>query len=490
MTDSTWSDEPEPIGLASMPGAFPTGSLPPAFRRMVRAVAGNKQVPEELPAMLGLSAAGILAGPRVAISRGHGWVEPLTLYTVTAMESGTGKSPAEKDVTRPLRKIHKRIRAEYTEVLNSKLDQLEAERSRLALAAKKEERDLEKRIEELKEEPEPRVLFGSDTTVEALASLMATNGGAGGIMDGEGEFFGILSGRYSGQVPNLGLALKAYDGDYYEVGRIGRQQRDMDRAILGLGLAVQPAVLMDAAKSKAMRERGLLARFLIAVPPNILGTRAPEGEPYDHEAMQLWEAALEHIAALPLVDPESDELPMLALSEQARKLHVEFKTWMEPRLHPDDGELGDLPGWASKHNGRVLRIAGLLHLLSGRGLADEVDERPMRSAIAIARWAIPHAVTAFGWDGVPGEANEAQCQALLTAIRRRGLTDWSSLREFHRAVKNQAWVKQGGAAAVLKTLEELVELRWLSVATRQDRSGREMVMYRAHPSLEDPDGDR
>jgi hypothetical protein len=85
VSDESWDAEPEPIGLSGQPGAFPTGSLPPAFRRMVRAVAGNKQVPEELPAMLGLSAAAILAGPRVAISRGHGWVEPLTLYTVTAI---------------------------------------------------------------------------------------------------------------------------------------------------------------------------------------------------------------------------------------------------------------------------------------------------------------------------------------------------------------------------------------------------------------------
>lgn len=482
MTDENWED-PEPIGVTEAPSAFPTNSLPPAFRRMVQAVASNKQVPEDLPAMLGLSAASILAAPRVAISRGHGWIEPLAVYTVTAMESGTGKSPAEKDVTRPLRKIHKRVQAAWNEALDDKLFDLENERSKLALSAKKEDRDLEKRIEELKAEPAPRVLFGSDTTVEALASMMALNGGAGGIMDGEGEFFGILSGRYSNQVPNLGLALKAYDGDFYEVGRVGRQQRDMDRAVLSLGLAVQPAVLLDAAKSRSMRERGLLARFLIAVPENILGSRQPEGAPYDAEAMALWEAALEHIAAIPVADPTADEFPMLSLSPQARKLHIEFVAWMEPRLHPDDGELGDLPGWASKHNGRVLRIAGLLHLLSGKGLADEVGEKPMRAAIDWARWAIPHAVTAFGWDGPPGEASTADCRAILAAIRRKNMCDWVKLRDFHRAVKNQAWVKQGGATAVLQAVEQLVEMRWLQTSARLDGSGRESVFYMPHPSL-------
>lgn len=487
--DEAWGD-PTPLGVSDEPGAFPTECLPPAFRGMVRAVSGNKQVPEELPALMGLSAIGILAQSRIAISRGHGWVEPLNTYTVTAMPSGSGKTPAEKDVTRPLRKIHKRVRAEYAEVLTSKLDELETERARLALKAKDAEKEIDRKIEELKEEPQPRVLFGSDTTVEALASLMAVNGGHAGIMDGEGEFFGILSGRYSGQVPNLGLALKAYDGDYYEVGRIGRHQRDMERAVLSLGLAVQPAVLMEAAKSKAMRERGLLARFLIAVPPSMLGTRAPEGSPYDHEAMALWEAALEHIAAIPVADPECEDFPVLSLSPQARKLHVEFKAWLEPRLHPDDGELGDLPGWASKHNGRVLRLAGQLHLVSGLGLETEVGEQAMRSAIKIGRWAIPHAVTAFGWDAAPGEVSEGNCRAVIEAIRRRGITDWHTQREYHRAVKNQAWVKQGGAVAVLKVLEELVESRWLMTATKKDGTGKEVVMFRPHPSLEDQEAGR
>ncbi len=491
MSDNLEWEDPAPLGMTDEPGAFPTDCLPPAFRGMVRAVAGNKQVPEELPAMMGLSAIGTLAQCRVAISRGHGWVEPLNTYTVTAMPSGSGKTPAEKDVTRPLRKIHKRVRSEYNDVLTGKLDELEVERSRLALKNSKDaEKEIDRQIDELKEQPEPRVLFGSDTTVEALASLMAVNGGHAGIMDGEGEFFGILSGRYSGQIPNLGLALKAYDGDYYEVGRIGRKQRDMERAVLSLGLAVQPAVLMDAAKSVAMRERGLLARFLIAVPPSLLGTRAPEGTPYDHEAMALWEAALEHIAAMPIPDPEGEDFPTLRLSELARKLHVEFKAWLEPRLHPDDGELGDLPGWASKHNGRVLRIAGMLHLVSGLGLEDEVSEQAMRSAIRIGRWAIPHAVAAFGWDAAPGEVSEGNCRAVIAAIRRRNITGWHTQREYHRAVKNQAWVKQGGAVAVLKVLEALVESRWLMTATKTDGTGKDVVMYRPHPSLEDPDGDR
>jgi hypothetical protein len=107
----------------------------------------------------------------------------------------------------------------------------------------------------------------------------------------------------------------------------------------------------------------------------------------------------------------------------------------------------------------------------------------MRSAIDIARWAIPHAVTAFGWDGVPGEANEVECKAVLAAIGRKGISDWVKLRDLHRAVKNQAWVKQGGAVAVLKAVEQLVEMRWLMAATRPDGSGRDSTFYRPHPSL-------
>jgi hypothetical protein len=483
-TSSRWT-QPEPIPDATEPGAFPTAALPPPFRDMVRSVAANKQVPEDLPAMLGLAAISILAGPRVAISRGHGWVEPLTLYTVTAMESGTGKSPAEKDVTRPLRKIQKRIREEWQQVIDLEIDQLDVERARLALSAKDKaaERELERKIEDAKARPAPRILFGSDTTVEALAAGMSLNGDHGGIMDGEGEFFGILSGRYTGQIPNLGLALKAYDGDYYEVGRVMRQQRDMDRAILGLGLAVQPAVLSEAAKSKAMRERGLLARFIFSVPANILGTRAAEGAPYDAEAMERWAAALEHIAAIPLPLPDAEDFPALRLGSSARKLHIDFKSWMEPRLHPDDGELGDLPGWASKHIGRTLRVAGLLHLVAGYDITEDVSERAMESAIDIARWAIPHATTVFGWELAPTEAGDGQCQAILKAIRRKNMAGWATSREYHRGVKNQTWVKEGGILAVVKVLERLVEAGWLATDQRKDGAGRMTTMYRPHPSV-------
>lgn len=488
--------EPEQLGAditTQPPGPFPTDVTPPALRNMIRAVASNKQVPETLPALLGLAAAGILAGPRVAISRGHGWAEPLTIYAAVAMESGTGKSPAEADVTKPLRHIQRLIRANHEDAVTEAVRNLnEAMAAQISAKdtggpderrqAEKTIRSLKAQIEEAQAEVPPRILIGSDTTIEALGNIMAANGDHGGIMDGEGEFFAILSGRYTGQIPNLGLTLKAYDSAYYEVGRVGRSQRDMVRAVLGLGLAVQPIVLDDAAKSRAMRERGLLARFLFGVPPNLLGTRAPEGAPYDRAAMNHWAAVLEKIANIPIPLPDDDEFPALQLTRDAREMHIHYKAGLEPKLHPDDGELGDLPGWASKHIGRALRIAGLLHLLDGRGVEEPVDDEMMCSAIEIAQWAIPHAITVFGWDGpVFDEAEDSQCQDVLDWVRRRKPKEITT-RVVCRGLR-RAWVKNGGAAAVLSVLTRLVEMRWLAVDMRTDGAGRETVVYLPHPKL-------
>src|SRR5439155_8301203 len=204
-----------------------------------------------------------LAAPHFQVQRGGGWSEPLNLYAGVIMESGTGKTPAERDVMRPIWKIEKLIRAAYTKMLDGRIDELDINRPstiasdpKIRVKAKQIE-DKIKELEDAKRRP-PDLVTGSDITIETLSSQMSGHDANAAIIDSEGEFFGILSGRYSGGKPNLGVTLKAYDGDRYRVRRIGREQDDIERATLTLGVCVQPIVLQDAVKSPAMVERGLL----------------------------------------------------------------------------------------------------------------------------------------------------------------------------------------------------------------------------------------
>ncbi len=481
-----WDDDPSvppdplPLEIAAIerPEPFPTQVLPPVFANMVRAVAANKQVPEDLPALFGMCCIGALAGPRIAVSRGHGWTEPLNLYGAVVMESGTGKTPAAKDVIRPLRRIQKRMRSDHVDAVDVRIDELVAKRGETKDPARANAlEDAIKELEASKGRP-PRIMFGSDTTTESLSDLMSRNNGHGSILDPEGEFFGILSGRYTKQIPNLGLALKAYDGDYYEVGRIGRSQDDIERAILSLGFGVQETVIEAAAKDRAMVERGLLARFLFALPPSMLGTRDPEGAPYDHDAMATWADALERIYEIETPDPDEDDFPALRLERAAWKRHVEYCQWIEARLHPDTGDLGTLTGWASKHKGRALRIAGLLHLVHGYAPDLPVSERAMNAAISVCRWAIGHAIAVFGMSGSAAASDDSQCVDVLNWIRRTQPARFTG-RDAVRGVRRN-WVT---GASMAQALDRLAALGQILVKHERDRANRPVLMFVPHPSL-------
>jgi hypothetical protein len=484
---SGWDDDPNgppppPIPLdldsASKPGPFPTSALPPVFRTMVRAVAANKQVPEEVPAFFGFGAVATLTGPRIAVTRGNGWTEPTNGYLLVIQDSGTGKTPAASDVIKPLRTVQKRMKADHVERINLKLDELDTQRGAI-LRNDTAGKRLEAEIEETKallRQP-PRIVVGSDSTPEALAEFMSRNNGHASILDAEGDFFQVLAGRYNKQT-NIGLVLKGYDGDPYEVSRIARAQDDIERAILTLTLGVQPHVVEEAVKNRAMVDRGFLARFMAAWPPSLLGLREPDGEPYDFEALQAWAAALMRIYELPVIDQHSDDIPVLRLSAPARKRHVDYCQWIERRLHPDDGDLGVLPGWASKHKGRALRVAAWLHLVHGFGMDDLITEKAMASAIEICQWAVPHALAMFGAALTVEADDDSRCREVIEWIRRARPTVFTP-REARRGVRKN-WVDRETMAAVL---DRLASLGHVSPRELKDRSGRRCQVFVPHPAL-------
>jgi replicative DNA helicase len=491
-----WPD-PEPLGQVGVgkPDLFPTDVVPAVFGDMITAVAGNKQVPVDLPALMGLAAAAALAAPRLAIECEPGWTEPLNIYAACALEPGSLKSPATTDVTEEIRRLQKVLRANHADqVENERRDLnrvLASARERKAAAKTDEDkaglaaliRETEDKIKALDETVTPRILMPADTTVENLTKSMSTNGEHGAILDSEGTFFTILLGRYTGGVPNLDSVLKAYDGDYIEVGRINRQQRDMTRAVLTLGLAVQPMILEDAGKSRAVVEQGLLGRFLLAIPESLIGYRKPRGTPYDPQALAAWAACLRRIGSIDVADPETPrrDFPRLFLTDAARDVFFEYKQRLEVALRPD-GELGDLRGWGAKHAGRTLRIAGLLHLIAGEPADVPVGLDTMRSAIQVAEWAVPHAVVVFGMEDESPRAEDEQAVALLHWIQEKR-PEVLSLNEINRKCR-QAWVKKGKKAAIVPVVDRLLETGWLRERATQDKAGRPAVVYDRHPRLE------
>lgn len=408
---------------------FPTDALPPPMRDYAHDLAVRKQVPVDLPALTMLGILGSIAGPRITVRRDLDWRQPTNLYTLCALPSGAGKSPAVDELRRGLWKAQKTLAETHERGIAAKIveltrcvEQMRTKANDISTAL--DERDLlrtqakalEREAEELASEPPPtpELVFDGDTTPEALASSMALNSGAAAVIDDEGTFLRNLGGQYSGgKTGNLGLVLVGYDCRYYRPRRVTRIADPIERAALSLVISPQPGIVADMMRNQMMEETGVVNRFLVCIPGELTGYRTERPSTYfrdipverpDREGRDWWAGVLNSLAQYEIIggtDPE--DAATIDLARGAWKLHREYEQTIEVRLRPE-GDLYRVSAWATKHTARVLRMAALLHLACGGTTDDELAEATMEDAITIGEWSVEHFQAAGSVVGLTTEA--------------------------------------------------------------------------------------
>ena len=112
---------------------------------------------------------------------------------------------------------------------------------------------------------------------EKMAQLLVRAGRAARRHIRRGRPAGVsLAGRYStSKEPDAEVWLAAHNGLHGEirVDRIGRPPDRVKNPALTVCLAIQPVVLRRLYRILQLRDRGLLGRFLYAMPPNNVGYR-------------------------------------------------------------------------------------------------------------------------------------------------------------------------------------------------------------------------
>ena len=157
----------------------------------------------------------------------------------------------------------------------------------------------------------------------------------------------------------MDLWLKGHSGDMIRIDRKGRPPEYIPRPALTLGLMIQPEVLKSIAEHKVFRGRGLIARFLYALPESRVGHRQIAPDPLPETVRAAYDTHIEALAtgmAEWLSDPA-----VLVLTPEAHDAAQVIETEIEPALR-DDGQLANLKDWGSKFVGAVARIAGIIHL--------------------------------------------------------------------------------------------------------------------------------
>ncbi len=446
-------DDPDPV-------PFPADVLPPWLRGWAEAVAEALQVPVDFPAMLGLALVAGAAGGCLRVQVLETWAEPLNLYVVIVGPPSAKKSPTFSYAMQPLIARENQVQEMRAPAIREATVDKRLKLARLAKAEKdaakagnpEEAAQLDARVLDLQREADAVVvparprLYESNVTPEALISALFAQDGRLVAMSAEGgDFLEVAAGlRYGDSGPNLEALLKAWCGDLIRVARKNRPEEDIPHPALTIAIAVQPSVIRKLASQDGVRERGLPARFLYAIPNVNQGNRKPLGQRvaldeatqrrYVGRMLGVWER----------FGPGSKREPgRLTLSPGAFGVLCEFDAAHERRLHPLTGDLAWVDDCAGKLTGTVARLAGVLHVADsapGQDLIDTViPAATVERAVRLADpYLIGHATIAFGEMG----ASPARDLALriVRHVERTGET-MVSRADLYRATRRRGGVK-------------------------------------------------
>lgn len=416
---------------------FPTEALPAPIRAMVDEVAAAYQVPGDLAAFMALAVLSTCAARRVTVEVWPGWREPVNLYLVVVLQPAERKTAIVRELTAPLEAYERNQIARMRDTIaqaKAERDLLEAGYKAAIVSAARTTGDEQRAAEgdaralavELANHEVPATprLLVDDATPEKLVSMMAEQGGRIALLSAEGGLFEMMGGRYSksGQL-NLDVYLKSHAGDSIRIDRRSREPEYIAAPALTLGLAVQPIVLDGLLDNPAFRGRGVVARFLYALPNPMVGRRKPRTGEVPARIVANYADVVGNLLKLePARADDGAPMPhVLKMSAQAAKALEEFAKQLEPRLI-EFGDLGHLADWGGKLSGAVARIAALLHLAihhkDRKPWETPVSDETVSDAAAIAEYMIAHAKAVYGRMGA--DPDIAGAERVLRWLNERG----------------------------------------------------------------------
>jgi hypothetical protein len=150
------------------PAPFPIEVFPPPFERLIETYARAQQVERELIALMMTGVISGAIGNTITVSVKNGWENPLFMWIMYVAEAGSGKSPAQSAVLKPV----KRLQARATDRYNVELKEYYEVQGK----AKKDESIV------IPDQPRAVQRLVSDITIESLADCFE-NDGRGAIYD-------------------------------------------------------------------------------------------------------------------------------------------------------------------------------------------------------------------------------------------------------------------------------------------------------------------
>ena len=474
-------EKPIPFDDFDLP-LFPVAALPPWHRRFVEAEAIATQTPEDLSAMMTLTACAAALSRKVVVRAWDGWEEPVNIYSVVSYQSGGRKSTVVRRAAQPLADAEEALqermadavsRAAQTRKIREKsLADLESraakasgqERNKLCLEAEQLARELD--AEKVLVSP---TLLVDDITPEDLVRQLELHDERLAVMTAEAGPFKDMGGKYSKE-PNFEIWLKGHCGDDFRANRVGRKSVRLKHPAITLGIAVQPDVIRGLAATPGFRGRGMLGRFAYSMPRSMVGTREVRSTPTPEPIQAAYNKQVRVYAEWEPGRNEDGSLRpvVMVLTADAAATLEAFAKQLEPKL-AETGELGQMSDWGGKLCGLILRIAGIFSInshFSNSSLSLSVSREDVSNAILIGEYLTEHAKAAFACMGT--DDNLEAAKHLLRWMQAKGWTDFTTTK-LHQEVRGDQRFKE--AASLERPLAILEERRFIRPETQAPRDG-------------------
>lgn len=489
--EEEWSELAIPGGKA--PSALTADLLPTWLGEMAAAVSHATATPPDMATMFSLGIVAICLQRRFVVApKGDDYVEPLVLWLLVSMLSGSRKSAVVKALKAPLDEWEQRERlAMLTQVSQrnrerqavddlvarmmrdlAKVDDLAERRKQLAEVA-----EIERQKPDELFYPE---LYGSEPTPEAVQRELVKQGERFAVLSDEGGALAILGGLYSGgKRANIDVFLQGHAGSGLRVHRAGREPLYVEQAAVSLVLAIQPGILCEVAENQAFRHSGLIARFLPALPTSNIGKRdVRRSSAIDPGIKQRYHDGI--LGLLVGRKAFAEEPVRLDFTEPARELWLDFAEEIE-RQQGDGQRFESIRDWTGKLPGAVARIAALIELAEVGTQTDSVSLCSVERAVELGRRLIEHALAMFGMIGA--NEKDADALAVLRWVKANDLKEFDRT-DLYRAHEARFGGNTERATAAIKRLVEWGALRHYRIKpAKESKGGRPRDLLLVNPKV-------
>jgi len=485
--------------LMPISGPEPESIVPEDFPEcvagIVRAAMDCLEVPCELPALLALGVLATACQKRFQILSAGIHVEPLSLFLLPALNPGERKTAAKSLIVKPIEVFERQLQAAVADEIREAESKRQTAFKRIehlrGVAAKdrdaKEREIAQREIDELEAGLPPArykpQLLCDDCTPEHVATLLSRNGERMAVLSDEAGVFDLINGRYSAKGPNLDVFLQSHAGSQVRVDRGSRESVLLHNPAMTICCSVQPFVLQELGANRAFRGRGLVARFLFAMPKSRLGFRTLQPKQVPERVESQWNDLVHELLAIPQHHDEFNGPTALtiSLSPEAYRIWRQEQRQTEKEMRPG-GAWNSETGWGSKFPGALLRVAGVLHcavcVSQGNSPADvRVTESTMEAAVRIGRKIKQHSLKVFSVMQLTDDFRFAA--KIAEWIQRTGQTEFTG-RDCQRSCHSKGQMKDLNGA-----LNLLTEYGWIRSAGEQkpEGGGRPSHPFEVNPAV-------